>query len=186
MILLSSAWSNLWTLLFFPTILMVCTLPLWFIKKLHNSLIKGIVNFVLFGMIVGVFIISATDKSINSPGIMGGLCLSLGLMVLNGWPYILYTRYLNNCRCPNCHNVGLKRISKDVDTYTNTSTTIYKVHGGQYDGKEYQRNVNNIYKYTTYTNYCPACNSVIVWTEESEDKLVGDNRPEEVRNMKNY
>lgn len=181
LILLSSTTNNTWTLLFMPTIIMVCTLPLWFIKQLHNSFLSLLATIGYIGFIILLFIACATDKGVQSPGIIGGIFLAIPLLLLNAYPYILYRRWLNNNRCPNCHNLGLKRLNKSIDTITNSQTTIYSVSGGKYNGKEYQRNVDHIYKYTHYTNYCHNCNSVIFWTEEDQDTLKSDNRPDEVR-----
>lgn len=182
LILLNSTTTNTWFLIFFPTIVLLCSLPLWFVKNLHNKFFHLLSSIAVFGFAIFLLIISSSSRdSINSPGIIGGIFIAIVIIIANAFPYILYKRKLNNNRCPNCHNLGLKILNKQIDTVTNSNTTVYSVKGGKYDGKKYEKVVDHIHKYTTYTNYCPSCNSVIMWTEESEDTMTSDERPEEVK-----
>ncbi len=169
-------------LLLLPTIIMLFSLPFWQMKKLHNKFFKILVGLAYFGLPAIIFFSCASQRDdTSSPGIIGGLFIGIVILALNGFQYRFYLRKLNNNRCPHCHSLGLKVMNKDVDTYTNTHTTIYSVKGGRYNGKQYSRVVENIRKFTTYSNYCGACNSVIVWTEESEDTLTSDSRPKSIR-----
>lgn len=170
------------TVIFLPTIIMVLSLLLWPVKKVHNSLIQGIIAFSCIGYILGIFLICvSTREEISSPGIFGGLIIALIITAANSYQYILYTRKLNNNRCPHCHNIGLERINKEIDTHTSGSRTIYEVKGGKYGGRTYQTSYTKIIDYITYTNRCKACDAIIVWTEKKENELRGDNRPDELK-----
>lgn len=161
---------------------MLLSLLLWPFKKVHNALIEGIITLGYAGFIVLIFCTCVSQRDeVSSPGIFGGLIISIIILLANGYQYILYLRKLNNNRCPHCHNVGLVRLNKDIETHTSGSTTTYKVKSGKYSGRTFMSSFTKIKEYITYTNYCKACNSIIVWTEENEDTLRGDNRPADLK-----
>lgn len=169
-------------LLLIPSIIMLLSLLLWWNKKVSNKVILIIVRVGYYGLALLILInCILTRDDVQSPGIMGGLFIAALILLVNAYQFKIYKRKLNNNRCPYCNSLGLKIMNKDVDIYTNTSTTVYSVKGGRYNGKQYQKVVEDIHKFTTYTNYCEKCNSVIIWTEESEDQLTSDNRPKSLK-----
>lgn len=164
---------------FFPTILMLASLPFWYIKKIHNVVFNVYSFLSLFGLAAFVFIASVTSDDIQSPGWLGGIVIVIILLVCNFFQYGLYVKYLSTKRCPECHSMGMKTLDKDVDTRIKTYITTYKAEGGRHDGRTYDKIEEQIRKKINYTLYCPECGNICNWEEEQEDTLTSDERPKE-------
>lgn len=167
--------------IFFPTILMLASIPFWFIKKIPN-LVFTIYSFcALFGLIFLIFIASVNSNDIQSPGLAGAIVIAIILMVCNGFQFFAYERFLNTKRCPQCHSIGMKTLKKDIDTEIKRHYTTYKAKGGRYDGKRYDKIGEAIRQRIKYKLYCPSCGNICNWEEEKEDYLVHDERPKDLR-----
>ena len=165
--------------MFFPTILMLASLPFWFIKKIPNVVFCIFSTLALFGLAALVFIASVTSDDVQSPGWLGGTFIVILLLVCNSFQYLMYIRYLNTKRCPKCHALGMQTLSKDIDTKISTYITTYKAEGGRHDGRTYDKIDELIRKHITYTLYCPKCGNICNWADETEDHLKRDERPKD-------
>ncbi len=175
LIFLKSEVNSVWTSLFLPTLIMLGSIPFWFVRPLHNLLFRAVAYLAVIGLPLLILITSCCSDDPRSPGILGGIFLFITMIALNAAQMFLYIRILRNRRCPNCHSLRMKTIKKNTEEYTTVNTTVYK---GNNSNKRYYRDVRDTTTFTTYTNYCPACDSLISWTEESNDSGVHDTRPQ--------
>ncbi len=176
-VLLSTA-GNTWLLLLVPTIIMLASLPLWFVRKVSNTILSLISWVAVFGYMAFIFFGCVSNDAVNSPGIMGGIFICLGILLLNAFQFLTYRRMLNHHRCSQCSSLRLKIVGKNVEGYKNTSTTHYINNQTK---EKYHKSHTHIHTKTTFLAYCPDCNSLLEWVEEDDDHLHGDTRPEHLR-----
>lgn len=170
--------DNTWLLLLMPTIVMLATVPLWFIKAVPNFVISLITYLGYFGYILFIFIACMLDDGVSSPGFFGGLLISIVVLLMNAFQFLFMRRTLNNNRCDECGSLRLRVIGKNIDGVETTNTKYYI---NSVTKEQYEKTHRHIIKKTTYFTYCPDCDSLFEWTEEDEDDLRGDTRPEHLR-----
>lgn len=169
-----------WLFVFIPTAIMLASIPFWKMQNLHNVALKGIAYLSIYGFAALILYSSVKSSSYDpqSPGWIGGIFIAIVIVMANIWQLKFYERKLNNKRCTHCHGLNLQTVDKEIKEYISTHTTGYI---NRRTGKRYVKEDTNTKTHITYTNYCPDCNNVFVWTEEKEEDLRHDTRPKDLR-----
>lgn len=153
-------------IIFFPTILLLLTIPLWYCKKVSNEALEIIAYCCMFLPMLFLFLTLKGPTGESEYG--GAVLLSLLMLLANSWQVIIYRKKLRNNRCPLCRKLSLKMMSRSKDEYSNTRTKIYRYEGQ--NGRFMQRS-SIITTFTTYDLWCPQCKEAFSWTDKKVDHL---------------
>lgn len=153
-------------IIFFPTILLLLTIPLWYCKKVSNEALEIIAYCCMF--LPMLFLFLTLKGPTDEPEYGGAVLLSLLMLLANSWQVIIYRKKLRNNRCPLCRKLSLKMTKQTKEEYTNTRTKTYRYEG--INGRFMQRS-SAITTFTTYDLWCPQCKEAFSWTDKKVEHL---------------
>ena len=153
-------------IIFFPTILLLLTIPLWYCKKVSNEALEIIAYCCMF--LPMLFLFLTLKGPTDEPDSGGAVLLSLLMLLANSWQVIIYRKKLRNNRCPLCRKLSLKMTKQTKEEYTNTRTKTYRYEGQ--NGRFMQR-CSTITIFTTYDLWCPQCKEAFRKKKKKVDHL---------------
>lgn len=147
--------TDLIHILLLPTYHLVIPIVLIFFKKVSNEWIYRIILLIYFGWAIAIGILLYTNNGKDADSAAGGILMCLLILLCNALQFNLMIRTIELHRCPKCHSLGVKRLSKDV--WENIKTTV---HTYKYEGKPgiFRKKFQKIMRETYYTLYCEECN----------------------------
>ena len=135
-----------------------------------NKLITSILFLCQWAPPIVVFYIIATQQvgGVNANNVAGGIMMFVLMLLANAIQYNIIFKIIEVSRCPQCHSLGVKTLSKEIREHIKTTDRVYK-----YESKNglFRKRLQKIFKYTTYDLYCPKCSHVYSYTATSTDTL---------------
>ena len=162
---------NLITVLLIPTYLMVIPIVMMFFKKISNEWIYRVHTFLFWGFSItfGIFIYKANCAGADrADSIFAGIMMCFLMLLCNAIQFNLIYKAVELHRCPECHSLGVKTMSKDI--WEKKKTTV---HTYRYEGKPgiFRKKFQKIIRKTNYSLYCPECGHAYEVVMEDEDNL---------------
>ena len=155
-------------ILLFPSLLLIIPVILLFFPKLSNNLIYGILMLCFWGPIIALGIIIATQEHGGSADNIAGAILMCTLaIVANAIQYNIVIKIIEIKRCPRCHKLGVKTLTKEIREHIKTVDHIYR-----YESKNglFRNRLQKIFRYTTYDLYCPECSHTYTYTDKKTER----------------